>query len=107
MQCNDYLGTFFEKKRQTSLSEKFLSAFFKQILLGKPDEVFVIRIHVSELAINEQNKLFLAYLLSLSDMTRYDCFGLLPKSRVPRHLNKQTFYLLCKSYKVFVIRIHV
>lgn len=55
-------------------------------LLREADEVLVIRIHVRELAVDQQDQVFLAHLLALPHVRRYDAFRLLPQSGITGHL---------------------
>lgn len=47
-------------------------------LLREADEILVIRVHVCQLTVNQQDQLLFAQLLALPDERRYDTFRLFP-----------------------------
>lgn len=79
----------------------------ERYLLCETDEVLVVRVHVRELAINQQNQLLLTQLLALPDVRRYDTLRLLPQSGITRHLQfalrKNATCRACVSWPVFFV----
>ena len=61
------------------------------ILLGKSNEILVVGVHVSQLAINQHHDLVLAGGLLLPDVGGDDPLGLLPQSGVSVHLGNRGF----------------
>ena len=54
--------------------------------LGKSNEILVVGVHVGQLAVVEEENVFLAELLPLPNVCGDDALSLFLQTRVPRHL---------------------
>lgn len=71
-------------------------------LLCKSDKVFMVGIHVSQLAIDQDNQLLLAELLALADLGADYALGLFSEARISIHLKATFQNKKHKSNQVFL-----